>query len=488
MIPARLRALAARRRRGAIALVAVAAMIPVTAMIAANTNSGQMIDERRAVQDGADALAAMHATWTARSLNVLSMNNVTTTQLLTVAIGSEALAGTLAEIGIAVAAVNAAVATHILAFCNTGEAISAAACAGYNGAFTLPANIIGGFALDMHFRYRPDHGMDVADRSLRAIEGMNRAIIERLPRAMGEIGADYARELGIDAFHFADPCAGPLSRNCTRTASDDGMSLPVEEGNDWLTWQQYCAAMDQGARLGFTTYRARGFGPSGGPMTTGGTRRPHVRDHIHDLTRIDRLLKTFKDTYRNVYLVGTNGVTRFPQIANLQGTQTRRDNSFLRRFNAKKASLCNLGGTRTGVSVPLVPPGLLPVIEAPVPTFWKPRDIDPWDLIFQPDAMPEAFHILALTQKDKGRRLATQVLTDSVDSHFGYGQTGVYNPDGANLFSQNWRYRMMPATRMDDPARMARDLRRQATAPFAPLATALGGVSSTSSWSRVNAH
>jgi hypothetical protein len=487
MMRTRLRAFAARRRRGAIGLIAVAAMIPVTAMIAANTNSGQMINERRMVQDGADALAAMHATWTARSLNVLSMNNVTTTQLLTVAIGSEALAGTLAEIGLAVGTVHAAVAAHVAQFCNTGEPISTAACTVANGLATVPADIIGGFAIAMHFRYRPDHGMDVANRSLRAIEGMNRAIVERLPRATSEIGEDYARELGIDAFHFADPCGGSLSRNCTTTATDDGMSLPVEEGNDPVTWQQYCQAMDNGARLGFTTYHARGFGMNGGPMTTGGARRPHVRDHVQSLTGIDSLLKTFKDIYRNMYLlsVAPPGLRPFPQWGNLQGTQTGRDNSFLRRFNFKRNSLCFTGGTRNGIPSPL--PGLLPVIEAPVPTFWKPRDIDPWDLIYQPDEMPEAFHILALTQKDKGRRLAAAVLADDVESHFGYGQTGVYNPDGANLFSQNWRYRMMPATRMDDPARMAGDLRRQAKAPFAPLAQALGAVSSPG-WERVNAH
>ena len=487
MTRAWLRSLVARRRRGAIALVAVAAMVPVTAMIAANANSGQMVNERRMTQDGADALAAMHATWTARSLNVISMNNVTETQLLTVAIGSEALAGTLAEIGIAVGTVNAAIAAHILQFCNTGELISAAACAAANELVALPANIIGGIALAKHFQYRPDHGMQVANQGLRAIEGMNRAIIERLPVAMAEIGRDYADELGIDEFHFADPCNGGPAKNCTTTNTNDGMALPVEEGS-FTTYQQYCRAMEDGALWGFTTYRARGFRASGGPLKRGGSRRPHVRDHIQALTSIDKDLKFFKDFYRNATLIGTNGITRFPQWANLQGPQTRGNNSFLRRFNTKHASLCFTGGTRGGISSPV--PGLLPIIEAPVPTFWKLRDISPINPIpiVQPDKMPDAFRILALTQKQKGKRLAAQVLTEDVQSHFGYGQAGVYNPDGANLFSQNWRYRMMPATRMDDPSKMARDLRRQAKAPFDPLATSLGAVTSTGSWGRVNAH
>jgi hypothetical protein len=484
MIGARFRSLMTRRRRGAIALVVVAAMIPVSAMIAANANSGQMVNERRLVQDGADALAAMHGTWTARSLNILAMNNVTETQLLTVAIGSEALAGTLAEIGIAVGTVNAAIGAHILQYCNTGEAISTAACAAINELVAIPADIIGIIALNMQFLYRPDHGMDVANRSLRAIEGMNRAIIERLPRAMGEIGKDYAGELGIDEFHFADPCNSPEARNCQRTNSNDGMALPVEKGGI-ETYMQYCAAMDRGAVLGFSTFQARGFGASGGPMTKGGRRKPHVRDHIQSLTRIDRYLKFFKDFYENAVLVGTNGITDFPQWANLQGQQRRQDNSFLRRFNNKRNSLCLFGGTRNGI--PAL--GLLPMIEAPVPTFWKLKDIHPVSLpITQPDKMPDPFRILALVQKDKGKRLATQVLTEDVESHFGYGQAGVFNPDGADLFSQNWRYRLMPATRMDDPSKMARDLRQQAKSAFGPLATALSAVSGAAGWGRVNAH
>jgi hypothetical protein len=276
-------------------------MVPVTAMIAANTNGGQMVNERRLTQDGADALAAMHATWTARSLNVLAMNAVTETQLLTVAIGSEALAGTLAEIGVAVGTVNAAVGMHIAQFCNTGEPISSAACAGLNGLVTLPADIIGGIALAMHVQYRPDHGMDVANRSLRAIEGMNRAIVERLPRAMSEIGADYARETRHRRL--------PLRRSLRRVAfaelhADQFRRRHVASRRGGERLDHLAAvlpAMDNGARFGFTTYRARGFGLSGGPMTTGGTRQPPCpRPHPRRSRGIDRLLKTFKDIYRNV--------------------------------------------------------------------------------------------------------------------------------------------------------------------------------------------
>ncbi len=80
MILERVKDALGRRRRGAVAVLAVATMVPVTTMLAAHMNAGQMIEDRRQVQDAADALAEMHGAWTARSLNTLSMNNVTTTQ------------------------------------------------------------------------------------------------------------------------------------------------------------------------------------------------------------------------------------------------------------------------------------------------------------------------------------------------------------------------------------------------------------------------
>ncbi len=54
MILARIKSALARRRRGAVALVAVAAMVPVAGMLTASLNSSQMVDDRRATQDAAD--------------------------------------------------------------------------------------------------------------------------------------------------------------------------------------------------------------------------------------------------------------------------------------------------------------------------------------------------------------------------------------------------------------------------------------------------
>ncbi|MEM6389926.1 MAG: hypothetical protein AAF825_08825, partial [Pseudomonadota bacterium] len=94
----------AKRRRGALAMVALAGLVPVTAMLSANANSAQMVDDRRQAQDAADALASLHATWSARSMNIISMNNVTTAQLMSISVGAEALFLTTTEINTGVIA------------------------------------------------------------------------------------------------------------------------------------------------------------------------------------------------------------------------------------------------------------------------------------------------------------------------------------------------------------------------------------------------
>jgi len=106
----------------------------------------------------------------------------------------------------------------------------------------------------------------------------------------------------------------------------------------------------------------------------------------------------------------------------------------------------------------------------------------------RPEDMSDAFHILAYARIDTDERVGTRVLGNAMEHQTGYGQVGVYNPDGADLFSQNWHSILMEASRMDDPGEAGRDLAQQAPAAFDDLATALQRVTDTGTWRRVNAH
>jgi hypothetical protein len=492
----RIRAALSRRRKGAVALVAVAAMLPVAGMLTASLNSSQMVDDRRSTQDAADALSRMHGVWAARSMNILAMNSVTETQLLTVALGSESLMGTLIEMYTTAGLATTHISTHAAAECQTRlpyaiDAWWVPICAGIHVLVAIPAGIAVVRAIGIQSTYDPMHGIDVSRKGLEAIEGMNRALIERFPRSVREIGEDYADVLEVDTFHFDDPCDSSLAKNCESGRSRDGMALPLKEGG-FQARAARCVAMDLGTTLQSTTFNARGFPIGRGPNRAGGSdSEPVVKDFINDETDVGEMLDDFKTAYDDGGIAHLLpkwlfiGVTEHPDWANLQGDQdTDGPNSFTRRYDSKYATLCSAGGL-LGVNLG----GFSPIIEAPVPTAWElegisffaPRPVHPED-------MPEEFQILAFGQKEKSMRLGAEVFVDADEPHNAYGQTGLYNPDGADIYSQNWRYRLMPALRMDAPGEVAGRMDDRAPADFAEIADVLDGIGDLASWRRIHAH
>ena len=127
---------------------------------------------------------------------------------------------------------------------------------------------------------------------------------------------------------------------------------------------------------------------------------------------------------------------------------------------------------------------------APVPTQYRLAGMNSLTSVLtaNPYDMPEEFHVLAYGLRDKSPRLSESIMGTSVQSHTGYGQVGVYNPDGASMFSQNWQARLMPATRLDNPRVAGAALNAQAHASFDTLAASISAVTDTSTWGRVHAH
>jgi len=486
-----------KRRRGAVAMMAVAGMIPTATILAANLNSGQMTNDRRAVQDAADAVAMTHGQWTARALNIISMNQVAATQAMTVAIGSEALDGTLDELEFVAWSAIGYISGHGLIHCpprspfpaNIVEAIYwTVPCTAQHVVVGIQAGETISRVGDIEEEFDPEHGIDISHAALAAIEGMNRALFERHPRAMREIAADYADVLELDDTHFADPCIDVPGGGCDRTNSRDGMALPIEEGG-LEARIQFCAAMNLGTTSQFTTFATRGFPFGQGPMIYGGDGQ-NVMDHINEISEIGEALHEFKDYYDDAQLLEYQFILAdYPQTFPFQliGPQEEEDNnSFTRRFLTKTASLCGVGGSVTGALNDL----LRMEIEAPVPTMWQLRGVDVVDPLppVRPEDMPPEFHILAYALRDADERVGTRILGNAMEVQAGYGQVGVYNPDGADLYSQNWHSRLMAATRIDDPRRAGADLGTQGPASFDDLAQTLQRVNDMATWRRVNAH
>ena len=139
----------------------------------------------------------------------------------------------------------------------------------------------------------------------------------------------------------------------------------------------------------------------------------------------------------------------------------------------------------------LIPVSIIPPATAvEVPEIFQLPDISPIDPLppIEPIAMPDEFRILAFGQKDKSQRFGERIMSSPVTGHTGYAQAGVFNPDGATLFTQNWQSRLMPATRLDNPRQAGSDLDRAARAAFDDLAADLRQVRTQSNWGRVHAH
>lgn len=565
-----IRSFLSRRRKGAMAMVTLAGLVPVTAMLAANINTSQMVDDRRQVQDAADALVTMHGTWTARALNIISMNNVTAAQLMSVAIGSEALVMTTTELTALSIAAGVHITTHGGTHCpprTSGPAavleaiIWTAPCTAWHAGVGIPAALAAARAADINSDFNPKHGIETAKKALAAIDGMNKSLAMRHPRAMAEIAEDYRTILDIKDHHFADPCDGPVrNTTCRQNNTGDGMALPLEEAT-YEARVQLLAHMRIGST---TTFVRRGFSLGEGPLSHGGSQRyPSLDAHINNLTQIGTALYDFKRFYSSSIsdlprhpfagpgtafsggytspglpddeetpfedrtkdildglvdaLEDVDDVTqdvlrilrriplnydRHPRIANLPGTQNRRCNytvpdprtafncnSFYRNFFTLYG-LVLTPNIRENFPLAIDLTNGPFVTASPVPETYQLVGINPINPLppVEPRTMPEAFHVLGYALKDKSRRLSEIVIPSTVDTHTGYGQTGVFNPDGATLYSQNWQSKLMPATRLDDVRQASRDLARQARDGFDDLAETLQQVRATGSWGRINAH
>lgn len=547
-----------RRRRGALALVAVAGIVPATAMMTANINTSQMVDDRRQAQDAADALATLHGIWTSRALNIISMNNVTTAQLMSVSVGSESLYLTTTELTTGSIAATAFIAAHAAQHCTPRNWVEAllwsGPCAAQHTAVGVPAALALARAADINSDFEPLHGIRTAEKALEAIDGMNRALAERHARAMREISEEYAELLEITDHHFADPCIAPGPENCRETNSRDGMALPLEPA-EMQSYAQLMILMETGTTTRDSTFRERGFDFGEGPLSHGGsTDRPHLIDHINHITEIGDALYEFRRFYQErhshmIRRIGsgmgsgdmfsgflpprerdeprtgfqdrrtdfydiTREIAEFAAPFNdiglriarnvpfmswdahprsgylLQPRQSRTDNSFHRNFRMMHA-LVALGDARSNMPLGLDLQGFTGFVFANgVPEIWQLRDLPILDFMPPVDAleMPDPYLIMAASLRDPSERLGSTVFGQPDTDPTGYGQAGIFNPDGASLYSQNWQMRLMEATRFDDPRDAGREMAREAVAGFDDLAETLRQINDQNSWERVNAH
>jgi hypothetical protein len=232
-------------RRGSIVVVAAILLLPVTVFLMSSINVGQLTNERRQVQDAADSLAHMHAVWTARSLNTISMNNTEAAQLLAVAIGSEALDESLlalemqSNIAMGFIVLHSAVCPGFFKWWRVAHCFYQ-----HYVTYMRPARSARSFVASVRSQFAPDHGIRTAHSGLEAINSMNTEIVRRFPAVIAEMTADYIRTLNLSSAHFNEACAGQGA--CPdASVPARGMSLPVIQGGQTAR-QLVCRVMQFG--------------------------------------------------------------------------------------------------------------------------------------------------------------------------------------------------------------------------------------------------
>ncbi|WP_152544547.1 hypothetical protein [Actibacterium mucosum] len=438
------------------------------------------MQERRALQDAADAIAMSHQSWAARSLNTISMNQVAAVQLTATAIGAEALDDALDVLAIYSGIATGYIAIHAGINCPP-LLLGAPACFAQHALEASEAVSAALYVASTKSKYKPGQVEDLAHRALRATEEMNKEIIARFPRAMEDATQAYAERAGLEAWYFLDSCVGSDIRACAPSPRQGGKPLPVYDAGT-AGQVEKCAAMFFGTMNGRTGFMARGFPIFRGPLSYGGSSgNPNLKRHINEETDIGNRLESFYDWYSRSYLIGSP--PKYPQILNLPFKQSEDGlNMFTLFFAMKTIDVCIGGGV----------PSIMGFggLRAPLTTVWAANNVGQFDRLSlkRPEHMPDDFHTLVAVAALSGTRFGQSHFGAVPTRHFAYGQASLINRSSVDTFSALWEAQMMPASELDQPAPPAADISANAAPAFAELANLLNAVDGAEKWDWINAH
>ena len=486
MIAGRLHKFLRADDRGSVGLVGLLALVPITLILLTAMNTGQASHEKRHIQDAADAIVMSHQAWAARSLNVIAMNQVAATQLTAVAIGAEALDESLNILRIYSGGAILYIAGHAAGHCPRFKLWPAIlACFAQHALEASEAVRALTYVSRTKSRYRLSEVIALSHRSLRALDETNAEIIARFPRAMQDATQAFADRAGLEDWYFYDACVGRGIRQCQRSPTKGGKTLPIHDGGASGMFE-LCQALSFGTLNGRTGFLARGFPLSRGPLTFGGSpARPNLMRHINEESQIGRRLESFYNWYqRSVLVTFPKGVDRFPQGLNLPfKQQANGTNIFTVLFQTKHADVCLNNAIP---NVPFIGGGL----RAPVPKIWMANDIGPLERVTlkRPEQMPDDFHTLVGVTAQRKDRFGQSHFERPPRRGYAYAQAGLINRSSADMFSAAWEMRLMESSELDAPRPVARDFERNAAQSFRDFVKLLDAVDGQSGWERVNAH
>jgi hypothetical protein len=321
-----------RDQRGSLSPMILTLTIVLVYMIVWILNTGQTIYDKQRTQDTADAVALVHADWTARSLNIMAMNNVAASQALVVGATSAALEMTALDLAKRSGQILLKLKDYTtdwgwgppslvppmppMPYCPYYQAIVIdfgiihKACVAFQlfrGTMALAAE---GYVVYVHTYYDP---LSIASKSGQIIDAMNALnddLVERLPERIAVNAQTLITLNKVDHVVFHPPCKDAAS--CDASQEGQGTDLPVQRHisfADPFAYKEMCIAADHGTSAypapttGFTpnmrgAYEKRGFPVGKGPLTAGGKGdKSHIRDHVNDESGMASWLPTWQTFY-----------------------------------------------------------------------------------------------------------------------------------------------------------------------------------------------
>ncbi|SEQ35593.1 hypothetical protein SAMN05428995_1045 [Loktanella sp. DSM 29012] len=309
-----------RDERGAFALIALTAVLPLMLILFLIVNSGKSTFDNTRTQDAADMIAMAHATEAARAMNTLGMNHVSLAQNYTTAVNASSLHNTINMHAAVLGMASVEAGYYAYQTCKKYKnipkigAILMAAC--MIPATTYAAELAADAALTLalHVTINPKGALDNANDALLALTAQNTEIVDRFPDVIRQQGRLIAAEHKISDFYIDASCEKGMAESCDNGTQRQGMELPVTRNEPRAVYPRFCAALyfgTGGVDLGkipflsniapqmgslaqipaiHGSFHRRGFDINSGPMYGGSENDPYLPTHIsRDSTMGDKL-------------------------------------------------------------------------------------------------------------------------------------------------------------------------------------------------------
>jgi hypothetical protein len=509
-------------KRGAIAWITIVAGVPLIMLMFYMVNSAKAIQDQTRTQDAADMIALVHAAEAARSLNTISMNQVTMTQ----AFASGVTSGTLFDVTVQhiarVVLAEAAIALFIVQTCNKYldipyvGAILFATCSLPADELAIEVGINGVKAGLLLSKYDPLGAFNIAKKTVKALNKMNEELVNRFPQAVSVAAKQIAQSAKVTDIYFDDSCAQGIATSCDSSNKRQGMELPIVKDKQNEAYYTFCAALhfgtggfdlgsiipglpSVGGSLMNGSYVKRGFPILKGPMY-GGKSNEHLRDFINDETDIGKILKKYWDLAERKQLYDGNTIIGFLWGDSLGDKglqypyeQKEDSNLFTDWVDLKIALQCLGAASIPGLSQILSVLGAL-THDVPKMDLYYPIDDGGSGFSALPDFpkiqpgiddYSDHYKPLAFVYRKSNKRWMPKVFKDTNKGFYAYSEALVFNPDEIGLYSQNWQSRLIPAKKMETLSSIVSRMGSKAPSDFSDLKTDLQSVQGDSSWSEV---